>query len=97
MREWAKWCQTCFFVFSWAAEPGLQFGDRAVIAVSIRRPLESGRKQLGADFASPVTPVCPPTGDAEIIMSVDDMTTQMPVVVEKSEAGRISLGCRMVP
>ena len=43
--------------------------------------------QLGADFAIPVTPVCPPMGDAEIMMSVDGGTTQMPVVVEKSEAG----------
>ena len=51
--------------------------------------------QLGADFAIPVTPVCPPTGDAEIVMSVDGETTRMLVVVEKSEAGRISLGRRM--
>ena len=50
--------------------------------------------QLGADFAIPVEPACPPTGDAEIVMSVDGETTRMPVVIEKSEAGRISLGHR---
>jgi hypothetical protein len=51
---------------------------------------------LGGDFAIPVTPASPPTGDAEIVMSVDGETTRMLVVVEKSEAGRISFGGRMV-
>ncbi|MDA1054089.1 MAG: hypothetical protein O3C40_26880 [Planctomycetota bacterium] len=52
--------------------------------------------QLGADFAIPVTPVSPPSGDAEIVISVDGEITRLPVVVEKSEAGRILLGHRMV-